>query len=418
MKRKVKRKIYLGLILGVIVLFIGLIIFLFNFNFKFHNAKSIHEDALKYQTKACLAFYPNSENARKVAEDVCSRASEDSIIDYALVPYGDYYLVQYADGTSYYVDRNYKELKINSISDEGKVIISDYLRYAMKKDELDVAYTYDFLIDTYYKNIDLSTCKYDVEGKDLLVYFEKYDYTLEIPLKYMQVPAGINLGYENELYIKPRYVSNNRKMICFTFDDGPDLSFTTSGQIVDKLYQFDSSATFFILGNRLGQKQINYCREAVEKGMEYGSHTQSHANLATLSSSEIYNEIMIPYHDLCDNQYGFGYMMKVFRPPYGSHNQTVDAATNLTPILWNVDSLDWKYRTMYGHDECVDVVFDKVVKETDENDIVLFHDIYQTSADAACRLIEYYIKQGYQIVSASELMDALNISNVSYFSGR
>lgn len=418
MKRRVKRKIYLGLIIGGIVLFIGLIIFLFNFNFKFHNAKSIHEDALKYQTKACLAFYPNSENARKVAEDVCSKASEDSILDYALVPYGDYYLVQYADGTSYYVDRNYKELKIDSISDEGKVIISDYLRYAMKKDELDVAYTYDFLNETYYKNIDLSTCKYNVKGKNLLVYFEKYDYTLEIPLKYMQVPAGINLGYENELYIKPRYVSNNRKMICFTFDDGPDLSFNTSGQIVDKLYQFDSSATFFILGNRLGQKQINYCRQAVEKGMEYGSHTQSHANLATLSSSEIYNEIMIPYHDLCDNQYGFGYMMKVFRPPYGSHNQTVDSATNLTPVLWNVDSLDWKYRTMYDHDECVDVVCDKVIKETDENDVVLFHDIYQTSADAACRLVEYFIKQGYQIVSASELMDALNISNVSYFSGR
>ena len=418
MKRKLKKNVLLGLIFTGIVLLIALIVFLSNFNFKFYKAKSIHEDALKYQTKACLAFYPNSENGKKVAEEVCSRAAEDSILDYALVPYGDYYLVQYNDGTAYYVDRNYKELKINSISDEGKVIISDYLRYAMKKDELDVAYTYDFLVETYYQNIDLSTCKYSVEGKNLLVYFEKYDYTLEIPLKYMQEPAGINLGYENELYIKPRYVSNNRKMICFTFDDGPDLSLATSGQIVNKLYEFDSAGTFFILGNRLGQKQINYCRESIEKGMEYGSHTQSHPNLTSLSSDAIYNEIMIPYHDLCDNEYGFGYMMKLFRPPYGSHNSTVDNATYLTAILWNVDSLDWKYRTMYDHDECVDVICDKVIKEADENDIVLFHDIYQTSADAACRLIEYYIKEGYQIVSASELMEALNISNVAYFSGR
>ncbi|MBR2578034.1 MAG: hypothetical protein IKE38_03790, partial [Erysipelotrichaceae bacterium] len=138
----------------------------------------------------------------------------------------------------------------------------------------------------------------------------------------------------------------------------------------------------------------------------------------SLSVSEARNEIMIPFHDLYDNQYGFGYMMKTFRPPYGSTNDSVDTATGLTAVLWNVDSLDWSYRLKYDHDDCVEVIFNKVVSEADENDVILFHDIYQTSVDAACELVEYFIREGYQVVSASELMEALGLEGVSHFSGR
>lgn len=417
-KSEFKKALKFSLTSGLIFLIVASFVFLIQINWHFLGKKSVHEDAYKYETKACLAFYPKSEKGRNEAKNMCKDATKNSIYDYALIPYGDYYLVQYNNGVSYYVDKDYQEIKIENINSDGKKIISDYLRYSMKKDELDIAYTYDFLIDTYYENIDLNDCLFDIDGKDLIVHFNPYDYDLRIPLKYMQEPCNINLGYENELYIKPRYVSNKRKMICFTFDDGPDLSLKTSGQIVDKLYAFDSSATFFVLGNRLGEKQINYCKEAIEKGMEYGSHSQSHASLTSLSLNDAYKEIMTPYHDLFDGEYGFGYMMKVFRPPYGNHNSNIDNLTHLTAILWNVDSLDWKYRTIYNHDECVSIIYDKVIKEADENDIVLFHDIYQTSADSACALIEYFIKEGYQIVNASELMEALNIENVNYFSGR
>lgn len=419
MAKKRKRKIRKSLLLALAgILVLAFVIFLLNFNFHFVGKKSIHEDAQVYKTKTCLAFYPDSETGKENAKNICDKAEKNAIYDYALIPYGDYYLVSYIDGTKYYVDKNYNDLVISSISDDGKQIVSDYLRYSMKKDEIDEAYTYDFLNDTFYTNIDLSDCTYSVNGEDLVVYFPKYDYSVNIPLKYMQEPCGINLGYSNEDYVKPRYVSKNRKMICFTFDDGPDLSFNTSGQIVDTLYKFDSSGTFFIVGERLGEKQIGYIKESVFKGMEYGSHTQSHSNLTKLSQSEAKEQIMIPYHDLCNNEYGFGYQMKVYRPPYGAFNDTVAGATNLTAILWNVDSLDWSYRTKYEASECVDVIYNKVVDETDENDVVLFHDIYQTSADAACKLVVHYIKEGYQIVSASELMEALDITNVSSFSGK
>ena len=127
---------------------------------------------------------------------------------------------------------------------------------------------------------------------------------------------------------------------------------------------------------------------------------------------------MTPYHDLYDNEYGFGYQMKTFRPPYGAYSDTVRQATNLTAVLWNVDSKDWSYRTKYDANDVVDVIYNEVIKDGDENDVVLFHDIYQTSVDAASKLITYYINQGYQIVNVSELMEVLGVTGASYFSGK
>ncbi len=415
-KKKLNVKHLVILLAGILV--IVLAVFFLTVNIHFLGVNSEHSDAKTYKTKSCLAFYPNSENGKQVVEELCKNAEKNTIFDYALVPYGDYYLVSYFDGTKYYVDKNYKELKIDSVNEDGKKIISDYLRYEMKKDEIDEAYTYDFLNDTYYENLDLSDVTYSVEDVNLICHFPKYNYDVKIPLKYMQEPCNINLGYSNEMYVKPRYVSKNRKMISFTFDDGPQWQLKSSSQIVDTLYKYDSASTFFVVGQNLGEDQINFCKQSVEKGMEYGSHTQSHANLQNLSTSEAINQIMIPYHDLCDNEYGFGYQMKTYRPPYGAYNKSVSSELNMTAVLWNVDSLDWSYRTKYEATEAVNIIYQKVIDETDENDVVLFHDIYQTSADASCRLMEYYINEGYQLVTISELMDALGVTGASYFAGQ
>lgn len=415
-KRHIRKSLlYIGTFL-LLALIIALVVFFLTFNIKFIGKTSIHEDAKEYKTKSCLVFYPDSITGESKAKNICANNTIDSAIyDYALIPYGDYYLVSYNDGTKYYVDKSYNDLTISGITSEnGKKIVSDYLRYSMKKDEIDEAYTYEFLNETYYKNIDLSNVTYKIDGTDIVAHFDKYNYDVHIPIKYMQDELGINLGFTSEYYEKPRYVSKDRKKICFTFDDGPDLSFTTSGQIVDELYKYDSSGTFFLLGNRIGEKQLTYLKESVEKGMEYGSHTQSHKDLTKLSSSDAASEILTPYNDLKN---GFGYEMTLFRPPYGAINENVLNATNLKAILWNVDSLDWSYRNKYSHDEAVNVIYEKVLNDTDENDVVLFHDIYQISADAACKLIEHYIKEGYQIVSASELMNALDV-NSKRFSGK
>ena len=134
-KRHLRKTIKYALIGLSGLLLVGIIVFILNFNFKFVGKKSIHDDALAYKTKSCLAFYPNSEKGKDIAKNICDKALKDTIYDYALVPYGDYYLVSYHDGTKYYVDKEYKELVIDNINEDGKKIIADYLRYQLKKEE-------------------------------------------------------------------------------------------------------------------------------------------------------------------------------------------------------------------------------------------------------------------------------------------
>lgn len=416
-KRKLRKEVRIILASFGVVALIVLIVFISNFNIHLFNKHSIHDDANSYKTKNALVFYPDCKNGRSIARQLAGKANKDDIIDYALIPYGDYYMVKYPDGTSYFIDKDNKELEINELNDKLKRIISDYLRYTLKSQEIEDAYSYDFLVNTTVENLDYRKMSYEIIDTDFVVYVKKYNCNLNIPIMYLQEALDINLGYENAFYTKPRYISKNRKMICFTFDDGPDTSLQTSSYIVDQLDKLDCSATFFIIGYRLGEKQIDFCKQSVIKGMEYGSHSQSHEYLTKLSNEEIYDEIMTPYHDLYDGEYGFGYKMKTYRPPYGSINDDVKNSLDLTAILWNVDSLDWKYRTSLDEEECIKEVVKKVKEEVNDNDVILFHDIYDTSVKAASELLEYYIKEGYQVVSASELISAINKTDIDYFRG-
>ena len=115
-KRHLRKTIKYALIGLSGLLLVGIIVFILNFNFKFVGKKSIHDDDLTYKTKSCLVFYPNSEKGKDIAKNICDKALKDTIYDYALVPYGDYYLVSYYDGTKYYVDKEYKELVIDNIN--------------------------------------------------------------------------------------------------------------------------------------------------------------------------------------------------------------------------------------------------------------------------------------------------------------
>jgi peptidoglycan/xylan/chitin deacetylase (PgdA/CDA1 family) len=71
---------------------------------------------------------------------------------------------------------------------------------------------------------------------------------------------------------------------------------------------------------------------------------------------------------------------KLFRPPYGAHNETVDsivAELGYRLCSWNVDTLDWNAR--YQPDKWVQHGMDRI--RTGDTSIVLTHDIHQSTAD-------------------------------------
>ena len=182
------------------------------------------------------------------------------------------------------------------------------------------------------------------------------------------------------------------KTIALTFDDGPS-SFT--GRLLDCLEANNAKATFFMVG-----KEILSFPDEVKRmkalGCELGNHTYDHTDLATLSASDISSQIFRVDQELV-NLTGQG--ATVVRPPYGSVNDTVKATVGTPMILWSIDTLDWKTQD-------VQATVEEVMNNVQDGSIILMHDIYSTSVDAAEILIPQLIEDGYQLVTVHELAAA------------
>lgn len=65
-------------------------------------------------------------------------------------------------------------------------------------------------------------------------------------------------------------------------------------------------------------------------------------------------------------------------------------------VLWSVDSLDWKLQD-------TDRIVRRVLKDTEDGDIILMHDEFLTSVEAAMEIIDNLLAKGYTFVTVDEL---------------
>ena len=429
-KRKLKREVRSALIIGVLLLMIIGVFSLMTTNFAFVGKRSIHSDAKKYKTSHCLAFYPDSTEGKKLAKQICKDHSddkEDHIYDYSLIPYGDYYLVSYGSGYQFFSDKEYKPFSVGEVSEEGTHIIGDYLKYTFKKDRPEKYYNSKFIKELKYENVDFSNVTYDIDGENLVCSFNEYDLDVLVPLKYMQTHINMNFGYPNEDYKKPIYIDDEHPIIALTFDDGPQFYYdpgtTSSEQIVDTLYEYDATATFFIVGEMLEERDAwtdyeaqAFLKKSIERGNEYGSHTQDHAYYLTdwSTAAQIKDAISGPGNTLSNMT---GYQMKTYRPTGGFFSDEVTAASPYAAILWDIDSTDWDLRDSDAIYEKIKDVIDRKILET--GDVILFHDIYFETADAIEKLVPEFIDHGYQLVTVSEMLECMGIdvTTLKYYYG-
>lgn len=85
------------------------------------------------------------------------------------------------------------------------------------------------------------------------------------------------------------------------------------------------------------------------------------------------------------------------RPPYGDWNEELECRTNLTTVLWNVDSMDWSSQSSSQ-------IAGKVCREVEDGDIILMHDIFRSSEEAALEIIDRLTQEGWRFVTVDELM--------------
>lgn len=192
--------------------------------------------------------------------------------------------------------------------------------------------------------------------------------------------------------IEIRAIDPSRPMVALTFDDGPFPK--TSNRILDCLEKYGVTATFFELGQNVAAYPDVVKREA-ELGMEIGSHSWSHPDLKKLKPKQVKKQI-----DKTNNalKKACGQTASVFRPPYGNNSNVVEKYANAPIVLWSVDTLDWKSRKAKSVMKVV-----KGVKNLDGR-VILMHSIYDSTAKAVEQMVPWLLKEGYQLVTVSELL--------------
>ena len=181
------------------------------------------------------------------------------------------------------------------------------------------------------------------------------------------------------------------KYIALTFDDGPSRKYTPI--LLDGLKERGVHATFFLMGKNIeGEEDI--VKRMSEEGHLIGNHSYEHIQLTKAGAKAVCEAVE---HTQEQIEAITGKRPEYIRPPYGDWNEELEEEIGMTPVLWSLDSLDWKLKD-------TGKIIHQVLKDVKDGDIILLHDILPSSVEAALELIDILQKEGYVFVTADELL--------------
>lgn len=182
-------------------------------------------------------------------------------------------------------------------------------------------------------------------------------------------------------------------MVALTFDDGPRASVTD--RILGYLRDAGGRATFFMIGNRVKANE-DTVNQMVAQGCQVANHTYDHQYLSSLGRERMQQQIGAASQAVLD---ACGVLPVLVRPPGGKTNRqalTMLETMGFPAVLWSVDTKDWQNRD-------AGKIVETVLSQVKDGDIVLMHDIYPSTADAAAVIIPALKEKGFQLVTVSEL---------------
>lgn len=199
------------------------------------------------------------------------------------------------------------------------------------------------------------------------------------------------------LFCAPVRAAKNEKLVALTFDDGPSGRFTQ--KLLDGLEERGAKATFLLCGYRMEQYP-DLTQQIFQEGHEIGLHGYSHkpmGNMCKWDTAQEIRKVMALLPEDCE--------ISFLRPPGGLCSeciQTVAQEFGLSILHWSVDPKDWAV-----HD--AKSVENAVVGRVQDGDVILLHDMSDSSVEAAFAIVDALQKQGFRFVTASELAQARNI---------
>lgn len=226
----------------------------------------------------------------------------------------------------------------------------------------------------------------------------------------------------------PSTPSTGKKQIAFTFDDGPHAPtedrdegiYPYTTYILDEVERlrgegYNVGVTFFVLGSR-ARSYPGALRRALSLGCEIGSHTYDHDSFRGESQAFIADTLGRASDAI---QAAGAPKPYLYRPVGGSvtpDQLSYTASLGYTAVAWSIDTEDWsgnpstadKYANdpnrRAAYEAFVEQKVQLILAQASDGDIILLHDIYMSSVDIFLRASAELLKQGYELVTVSQLL--------------
>lgn len=192
-------------------------------------------------------------------------------------------------------------------------------------------------------------------------------------------------------------IEKGKKLIAFTFDDGPH--YENTKEIMKEFEKYNGRATFFMLGQNT-KVNPDIVKDVYKRGHEVANHSWDHSiNIAAQKPFQSKKEVTEEIYKVNDSIFQItGFEPRYFRPPFGAINQTMKDVCGLDMVLWDIDSEDWRNHNA----DTMSSIVEKGVSYG--NKVILMHDIHKDTVKGVKKLLKELDAQGYQFVTIDTLM--------------
>lgn len=207
-----------------------------------------------------------------------------------------------------------------------------------------------------------------------------------------------------EQYVIKRFGEADKK-IALTFDDGPDPIYTP--QILNILKKEKVPGCFFVVGI-MAEKNMELLRQEYTDGFEIGNHTFLHPDMSTIGPHRVTFELNATRRLI---EAVTGHSTILFRAPFNADAEPQNIS-EILPVAQSrkenyinigefIDPEDWE------PGKTADQIFNEVVKQRDNGNILLLHDAggnREATVAALPRIIKFFKDNGYTFTSVGDLM--------------
>ena len=163
--------------------------------------------------------------------------------------------------------------------------------------------------------------------------------------------------------------------------------------LLDGLKERNVRVSFFLLGEKV--EQYPELVERMQKeGHLVGNHTYHHVQLNKLNETKAREEILKTNNLIYETT---GVYPLYLRPPFGAWKKNLELCVEMLPVFWTIDTLDWKVQN-------TEKIVRTVQEQIEDGAIILMHDEYDTSVEAALQVVDELKNQGYELVTVDQLI--------------